>query len=203
MAVPVKPAALTIGHSNHSLGDFLTLLKKHRADLLVDVRSHPRSKYANQFDSPGLGEALEQAGIRYLYLGDELGGRPRDSHYYDSAGYVLYGKLAQSDDFFRGLVRLRGELPRHRVAIMCSEEDPTNCHRRLLVGRVLAERGHSVNHIRGDGRLQSEQEIAQSERGGQSAQMSLLQPDEEESWRSARPIRLGSPSTAPGTFSSP
>ncbi|TMQ12660.1 MAG: DUF488 domain-containing protein, partial [Deltaproteobacteria bacterium] len=99
----------------------------------------------------------------YVFLGAELGGRPSDPACYDEHGHVLYGRRARSSEFQAGIARLEAELARQRVAMMCSEENPEQCHRRLLVGRVLAARGVAIDHIRGDGRIEPESALARGD----------------------------------------
>ena len=163
---------LTIGHSNHSLEHFLELLALHAVQVVADVRSSPYSKYTTQFDRESLLEGLRAAGYQYVYLGSELGGRPRGEAYYDAAGHVLYDRVVESPNFRNGVARLEEGLRQYVVAALCAEEDPRGCHRRLLVGRVLGERGVALEHIRGDGRLQTEAELAAAE--PQSDQLSLF-----------------------------
>ena len=76
----------TIGHSNHALDTFLDLLKSHEIEVLVDIRSQPYAKYATHFSGRDLKAAVTEAGIRYLFLGNELGGRPQGDEYYDPEG---------------------------------------------------------------------------------------------------------------------
>lgn len=169
---------LTIGHSNHPSEHFQRLLSEHDVEVLVDVRSWPHSRHVEWVDRSKIGDVAKAAGVRYLFLGRELGGRPDGNEFYDQVGRVLYGKVAQSDDFRDGIERLCRGAERYRVAIMCSEEDPTSCHRRLLIAKVLLEKGHTIGHIRGDGRCEFEAEpIALSE--------GSLFDDEEGLWRSS------------------
>ena len=110
----------TIGHSNHAPEVFLGLLARHGIEVLVDVRSQPYSRYAAHFDKPGLSALAAGAGITYLFLGQELGGRPEGAEFYDPAdGRVLYDRVAASPLFLSGLARLETGLQRYRVAIMC------------------------------------------------------------------------------------
>lgn len=187
----------TIGHSNHALQYFVDLLKKHAIEVLVDVRSQPRSKYAPHFDAHELKASMPAAGIEYLFLGRELGGQPEAPGFYDTEGFVLYSRIAESPPFQEGISRLERGIQQYRVAIMCSEENPAECHRRLLVGRVLTERGVDVLHIRGDGRLQPETEMAAEEHGNSSAEAQLplfeSKPPEERSWRSIRSVSRRGP----------
>jgi len=178
-----KPRVLTIGHSNHTVEHFLGLLRAHGIQVVVDERSQPYSKYATQFDQDLLKPALQNAGFRYLYLGRELGGRPQGDEFYDAAGHVLYDRVASTNLFQEGLARLERGIREYNVAMLCAEENPAGCHRRLLVGRVLLERGFQVAHIRGDGRIQSEEEVA-AELEPNRDQLSLFQKTEEEPWKS-------------------
>jgi len=176
-----KLTIFTIGHSNHSLEVFINLLQSHKIDVLVDVRSKAFSRFSPQFNKEGLEKAVRASGIKYLFLGKELGGRPESSELYDAEGFVLYSRIAESPLFHEGIDRLIKGIRTYRVAVMCGEENPVNCHRRLLVGRVLAERGVSVRHIRGDGTVQDEDELAREEyqSRGEQAQLSLFESNEE------------------------
>jgi uncharacterized protein (DUF488 family) len=147
---------LTIGHSNHRLEHFLELLRAYDVQGVADVRSWPASRHAPWFDRGALLESLQRVNVQYLFLGHELGGRPNDEDLYDESGHVRYDAVAKSAEFVRGLFRLRQGISVLRVAVMCAEENPQHCHRRLLVSRVLFEQGMPVLHIRGDGRLESE-----------------------------------------------
>jgi uncharacterized protein (DUF488 family) len=191
----------TIGHSNHPLEAFLDLLAQHRIELLVDVRSSPYSGYASQFNREAIGPALRQRAIVYRYLGDRLGGRTDDPRYYDPQGRVLYGQLAESDGFRQGIEQLLGEIARRRVAILCGEEDPADCHRRLLVGRVAGQRGLRVVHIRGDGRLQTEDQLAaELEFEKTKGQLNLFDAEEPGEWKSTQSVL---PRKALPSFSTP
>jgi uncharacterized protein (DUF488 family) len=151
----------TIGHSNHELEKFLQLLIASKIEVLVDIRSSPYSRYASQFNKDSLKKAIQVAGLKYLFLGKELGGRPKDREFYDSEGHVSYTRLSESPLFLEGIDRLTNGIETYRVALMCSEENPAKCHRYLLLSRVLESRGKTVFHIRGDGTIQSKDDISQ------------------------------------------
>lgn len=158
-----KPAKLwTIGHSNHSAERFGALLQLHGIETVADVRSQPYSRFSPHFRQSRLRELLAEIGIGYLFLGDELGGRPKEPDLYDDAGNVLYDRVARTERFAEGLRQLMGAVAAQHVAAMCSEEDPLRCHRRLLVTRELlnADSPPTVMHIRGDGRLVAEDDLA-------------------------------------------
>lgn len=180
---------LTIGHSNHPFETFVGLLKQHQVETVVDVRTSPYSRYAVHFNKRVIQRALPSQGIAYLFLGRHVGGMPADESFYDDQGYVLYDRLAESTKFQEGISRILNCAQSTCAALLCSEEDPTNCHRRLLVGRVLRERGVEVLHIRGDGRVQSEQAVADAEEFEKTrGQISLFETEEPEAWRSSQSV---------------
>ena len=150
----------TIGHSNHPPEHFLALLQQHAIQVLVDTRSSPYSRYSPQFDRETLRDLILPAGIKYLYLGDVVGGRPREDNCYDAEGRVLYSRVARQPDFREAIDRLKRGAEDFRLALLCSEEDPAHCHRRLLVSRVLLGEGVEIAHIRGDGSLDKDDDVA-------------------------------------------
>lgn len=178
------PEIFTIGHSNHSLEAFLALLAGNRIDVLVDTRTQPHSAYSPHFNRAELTDAVTAAGVKYLFLGKELGGRPSGSEFYDDDGRVLYYRLAESELFLAGIARLEKGIQEFRVALLCSEEDPQVCHRQLLVGRVLSERGVTLRHIRGDGRVETQPPTSPEGRRKQT----FFSFGEDSSWKSLRSV---------------
>jgi uncharacterized protein (DUF488 family) len=147
----------TIGHSRHEIASFVSLLRQHGIGVLADVRSQPVSRRAPQFNQRALQQALASHGIRYCYLGDQLGGLPEDRTFYDDPARrrkVSYERIEASPQFQQGLAELGGLLAGQRVVLLCAEEDPRQCHRNRLISPNLVERGLQVWHIRGDGRLE-------------------------------------------------
>jgi uncharacterized protein (DUF488 family) len=186
---PDMGTVYTIGHSSHSVELFTELLTKHAIQVVVDVRSAPYSRYAPQFDHDLLPRSVNQAEIKYLFLGRELGGRPDRREYYDADGHVLYSRMTADSLFVAGIERLERGIGEFRVALMCGEEDPAHCHRRLLVGRVMIERGHTVLHIRGDGRVESEEDVArESGKSLVNEQPALFAELDEDQWRSTASV---------------
>lgn len=144
----------TIGHSKHPIDRFIALLQQHGIDALADVRSTPYSRFNPQFNKEKLTAALAAAGIRYVFLGEELGARSKDPSCYEDGGRVSYAKLASTDLFRHGLERLLTGMRDHRIAIMCAEREPLDCHRTILVARELEKAGVPVTHILHDGSLE-------------------------------------------------
>lgn len=148
----------TIGHSNHEITVFIELLKQHGITALGDVRSHPYSRHVPQYSRDALKAELAKAGISYVFLGKELGARSNNPACYVQ-GKVQYDRLAQEPQFAEGLERVRQGMERYCIALICSEKDPLDCHRAVLVARKLFESGVSVAHIHADGTLESQQEM--------------------------------------------
>jgi uncharacterized protein (DUF488 family) len=179
----------TIGHSSHPAVHFIELLQQHRIEVLVDTRSAPYSRYSPHFDREPLRDLVTAAGIKYLFLGDVVGGRPKDEAHYDEHGRARYAKMGKDENFLGGIERLERGADEFRVALMCSEEDPAHCHRRLLIGRVLIERGAQLQHIRGDGELQAEQQVAAaSGKALVEPQPALFAELDEDKWRSTASV---------------
>ena len=152
-----KWLVLTVGHSNHSLEIFVALLLQHGVTALADVRSAPYSRFNPQFNRKALERSLEAVGIGYVFMGRALGGRPEDPACYED-GRVRYDRLAETPLFREGLERIVDGAGRQRIALMCAEKEPLDCHRTILVGRSLAERGVAVAHILADGVLEPHDE---------------------------------------------
>jgi uncharacterized protein (DUF488 family) len=144
---------LTIGHSHIPIARFIELLRLHHIDTLIDARSQPHSRFAPQFNQKALHTSLEQAGLAYHYLGDKLGGRPKDPQYHLPGGKVDYLRLAQAPFFQEGLQELRREAEASCVALMCAEADFRKCHRYWLIARSLVDEGVEVQHILPSGEL--------------------------------------------------
>ncbi len=194
----------TVGHSNLTEEQFIELLRAHGITLVVDTRSSPYSKYTPQFNQEGLRAAVREAEMEYLFLGKELGGRPQGGQYYDREGRVLYHKVAESGPFASGLARILDLAGAERLVLLCSEENPSLCHRRLLITRVLADKGAEVLHIRGDGRIESERELREREEAerapGGAVQQSLFDYEETQEWKSIQSVL---PRRPPSSFSEP
>ena len=137
----------TIGHSNLDWPKFARLLEIAQVAILADVRSSPLSRMAH-FNQTSLKARLNASGVAYIFMGAELGGRPARGEPAD------YEQMAREPLFEAGLSRVEETAARGRLALMCSEHEPLECHRCLLVGRRLVERGKEVAHILRDGRIE-------------------------------------------------
>jgi uncharacterized protein (DUF488 family) len=149
----VKLELFTIGHSTLSWEQFLGLLTQHRIGAIGDVRSSPYSARFPHFSREHLKRALPIAKIHYAFLGDELGARRIERDCYVE-GVARYDRIAQTDSFRAGLNRVRVGVGRFRVALMCAEKDPLECHRTILVCREFRNE-LVIHHILGDGSLET------------------------------------------------
>lgn len=149
----------TIGHSNLSVEAFLLLLQKHEITAVVDVRSHPFSRYLPHFNQSEIKASLSSIGIQYVFLGKELGARPEDLSCYYVSGKALYERIATTSLFTKGIQRLLKGAASYKISLMCAEKDPITCHRTILVCRKLKDLNLQINHILSDGNLESHQDL--------------------------------------------
>jgi uncharacterized protein (DUF488 family) len=149
---------LTVGHSRHPLERFLALLATAGVTAIADVRSAPVSRFSPHFNNAALVASLAGQGIDYVFLGQALGGRPEREDMF-TQGRADYEKMAASPEFRACLAELIATAERHRLSAMCSEADPLDCHRCLLVGRALAEAGLDVGHLLASGEIITHAEV--------------------------------------------
>ncbi len=137
----------TIGYAGTAIERFVEILKNKRVDILIDVRSIPRSQYFYQFNDNILSKALSNAGIKYENWKREFGARQDNEEFYTD-GILDYGKFAKSKQFQDGISKIK-ELVNHdiNICLMCAEIDPVNCHRAILCGKELYANGLSIIHI--------------------------------------------------------
>jgi uncharacterized protein (DUF488 family) len=134
--------------------EFLGLLARHSVTAVADVRSQPYSRFHSQFNRESLAAALARAGIRYVFLGRELGARRCEPESYVERR-ARYDRIAQLPAFRQGLERVRRGLATHRIALLCAEKDPIMCHRTVLVCRHLRKDPIEIRHILEDGSIET------------------------------------------------
>ncbi|MEA2574757.1 MAG: hypothetical protein QOH93_2055 [Chloroflexia bacterium] len=148
----------TIGYGARSLDELVATLRRYNIEYLVDVRSQPYSRHKPEYTKAALDRALGEAGLRYVFMGDTLGGRPSDLEYY-SGDKVDYVKLREAPFYREGITRLRAALGKGlTLALMCSEGKPQECHRSKLIGATLEALGVEVRHIDERGELKTQAE---------------------------------------------
>lgn len=150
----------TIGHSNHSALRFVDLLQGADIECVADVRSVPFSRRNPQFSQKALAASLKDAGIEYWFLGDGLGARPKDPACYEH-GKVSYARIAATGAFQEAIHALIEKSRARRIALMCAEKEPLDCHRTILVGRALALRGVELRHVLANGSIEPHAELEQ------------------------------------------
>lgn len=180
----LAPTVWTVGHSNHDLEAFIDLVARHRIAYLVDIRSHPYSRFAPHFNREQLQRSIEARSIRYAFLGEALGGRPQREDQFDAEGRALYDRMAVEPAFREAIERLLRGACEHRLALLCSCGQPQGCHRRLLVGKVLCARGAELRHILPDGDVLSERTVELRDDYAQD----MLFGHDELPWRSIRSV---------------
>lgn len=150
----------TIGHSSHSTEYFLELLKKYDIDSVVDIRSVPFSKYVPHFNKLIIKRILNVNKIHCIYMGEELGIQQKGEDLCCSEGYLELEKVISSINFIDGLFRINNGIDKgHKICIMCTEKDPIDCHRSVLLSKELKRQGHSVKHILADGSIESHKDF--------------------------------------------
>ena len=147
METPISIPIYTIGYGSRSIAEFIEVLHQHEIAYLIDVRSAPYSRYKPEFSKASLANALEQHNIRYIFMGDTLGGRPNDETCYVN-GRLDYEKVKEREYYQRGIERLHTAFSQqYSVVLMCSEGKPEECHRCKLIGASLTTQDIPVIHI--------------------------------------------------------
>ena len=163
----------TIGYGSRSVDEFIQVLQEHDIAYLIDVRSAPYSRYKPEFSREPLDAELERHGIRYVFMGDTLGGRPDDEECYDVNGKVDYEMMKKIERYQIGIKRLQTAVAQKQcVALMCSEGKPENCHRSKLIGESLTEQNVRVTHINENDRLQSHENFIKQLTGEKETEQS-------------------------------
>ena len=164
-----KTPIYTIGHGHRKQEDFLALLKSYSIEFLIDVRSQPFSKFSPQFNQHEIKSFLENNEIKYVFMGETLGGRPKDNSCYDYEGKVDYEAVKNKEFFINGIDRLKTAYSKNIViAIMCSESNPCECHRSKLIGRVLFTEKITLMHIDEKGKLKDQSSVINELNKGKS-----------------------------------
>lgn len=150
----------TIGHSKHTQQYFLKLLRLYKINCIVDVRSTPFSKFCPQFNRDEIKKYLNRYGVYYVEMGDEFGARRKDKELYTNEGYLDFEKTAGSFEFIKGIKRINEGLEKNlNIAFMCTEKDPIDCHRSILVAREFYKRNYKIINILEDGSNESQEHL--------------------------------------------
>lgn len=163
-----KTCFYSIGYGNRSVVQLFDLIKSFGCSYLVDVRSVPYSKYHTQYNRENLEKSCNDFGLHYLYLGDQVGGKPPSDEFRNALGLADYELMAQTPNFVAGLTRLQNAYNKGiAVALMCAELKPEVCHRTNLIGNSLAKLGIDLVHIDESAQPISHSEALHRASGGQ------------------------------------
>jgi uncharacterized protein (DUF488 family) len=174
----------TLGHSQRSFDEYVEILSDHGVELVVDIRSKPFTRFTPHFNRARLQPGLEELGLRYVFLGDKLGGMPNKDEYYDAEGHTRYALISRQPWFAAGIQEVEAFAATQSVALTCLEDEPERCHRHLLVGKALNDRGVDVEHIRHAGYTESQTEL--------DARMNVTPAwYTDRAWRSPQPMKGG------------
>jgi hypothetical protein len=160
-SMPAPHRLVTIGHSQHEMAYFLELLCRAGVTAVADVRTSPYSGRHPQYNREELQACLKKEGLAYVFMGEQLGGRPGRPSLYDDEGRVDYERVRATEFFQEGLARLERAREKYTVALLCSEEDPLSCHRGLMIAPALLARGLDTLHLRGDGAAETMAQMEQ------------------------------------------
>lgn len=164
---PHSTAIYTIGYGSRSLEAFIATLQAYHIEYVLDVRSTPYSRFKPEFSKNELEAGLRERGIRYLYLGDQLGGQPKDRDCYED-DKVVYERVKEKPYYRAGITRVQAAFQQQRrVVLMCSEGKPEMCHRSKLIGASLTELDIPVAHIDETDALRSQEDVINSMTDGQ------------------------------------
>ena len=149
----------TIGHSTYQIDYFISILNRNKINTIVDVRSVPYSSFASQYNRDGLKFYLKERGINYIFMGNLLGAKHSDKTLLFSDGKVDFSKVQKNIKFQYGIIRLeRGISKGYNISLMCSEKEPFDCHRFVLISKILTQQGVDINHIYPD-KIVSQKEL--------------------------------------------
>jgi len=149
----------TIGHSQHPMKHFIELLNMHNINYVIDVRSTPYSKYAQEYDRENIKNILKQNNIEYCFMGKSFGARQDDRTLYTTSGYLDFEKVAMADKFNVALSSVKRGMENNNIALMCLEKAPIDCHRAILVGNAFYRANCNVEHILEDGILKNHDQL--------------------------------------------
>lgn len=153
----------TIGHTHHTIAKFLAFLDKYNIDYLMDVRSVPYSRYAEQFNREALKKVMDKTSVKYVFMGNYFGARQQNPDLYNEAGYLDFEKVRSYQPFIMRVDNLILGLKKgNNIALMCTEKHPIDCHRAILIARAFELKGIGVKHILEDGSCITQDELNQN-----------------------------------------
>lgn len=151
---------LSIGHSQHAVDFFIRLLREHNVNYILDVRSTPYSQFAAEYNRENIKAVLKKNNVAYTFMGNYFGARPSDNSLYSPNGYLDFEKVVNCLNFKKAFTSVeKGVEQGYRIAFMCTEKDPIECHRAILVTNAFYKAGYSIEHIMPDSTIQTQEDI--------------------------------------------
>ena len=152
----------TIGYVSYEPEEMTKVLLSFGISCLIDVRSNPHSAYYTQYNKEVFSETLKEHGILYRNYWLEFGARQEDPKYYTKEGYLDFSAYTKSEQFLKGVQKIeQGMQMGYVFALMCAEKDPMTCHRAIMIGKALKDKGFTVKHILWPDRIETQQEMEQ------------------------------------------
>jgi uncharacterized protein (DUF488 family) len=143
-----------IGHSNYPYDKLIEMIKKYNINCVVDIRETPYSKYNIQYNREALKESLKESGFLYVYMGHEFGAKRLSKESYNNEGYADFEKVIKEEIFLNGVERIKKGIDMgYKMVLLGAMQDPIRCHRSIMVGRYLNEKGFDVKYILHEGDL--------------------------------------------------
>ena len=158
----------TIGYGGRPVDEIVQQLREHEIEYLIDVRSAPYSRFQPEFSRVTLARLIREAGLKYGFMGDQLGGRPKDPDCYDNSRRLIYKRVRAMPFFEAGIARITEACDLgYSLCLICAEANPERCHRAAMIGVALQEAGVEVVHLLKDGSTKSQQEVMFARSRGQ------------------------------------
>jgi len=138
----------TIGYSGYNVSDFVDVLKRNGVNALIDVRSNPFSTHFPIYNKEILEHTLKASNIHYRNYASEFGAQQSERCFYSPQGYLDFENFTMSDKYIHGYRRIEdGLMKEYTFALMCSEKDPIDCHRSIMISKTFSDNGYSVLHL--------------------------------------------------------
>lgn len=143
-----------IGHSNYPYDKLIEMIKKYGIDCVVDIRETPYSKYNTQYNREVLRENLKSSGFTYVYMGHEFGAKRQTKESYNDEGYADFEKVIKEELFLKGIERItKGLQMGYKIVLLGAMQEPIRCHRSIMLGKYLNEKGFDVKYIMHEGNI--------------------------------------------------
>jgi len=150
----------TIGYAGYNTNDFIDVLKRYSINALIDVRSNPFSSHFPVYNMDILEQTLKRNNIHYRSYANEFGAQQPERCFYTPQGYLDFEIFTASEKYNHGYQRIEDGLMKDYVfALMCSEKDPMDCHRSIMISKTFNDNGYSVHHLLPDNKFMTQLDV--------------------------------------------